>query len=299
MDAGRMLPAPGQGCLALEGREGDTTVSELAVELTDFAALVALTAERALVARAGRHVRHPGGRPRAAGGRRAGAGRLGGQRPTGPPGSATPRPARPQSRPRWAPGSASGCWPPGRARCWTASVSAVSEGMVYLVGAGPGDPGLMTRRSLELIAQADAILYDRLIPVDAMRGARADAELVFVGKAPGDVAMGQEDINATLVRLGQAGQAGGAPQGRRPVRVRPRRRGGRGAGRRRRAVRGGARRDRRRGRAGLRGHSRDAPRHRRRRRLRDRPRAPRQGRERPGLGGAGAPSRARWCCTWA
>ena len=78
--------------------------------------------------------------------------------------------------------------------------------MVYLVGAGPGDPGLMTRRSLELIADADAILYDRLIPADAMRGARADAELVFVGKAPGDVAMSQEDINATLVELGRAGK---------------------------------------------------------------------------------------------
>ena len=46
-----MLPAPGQGCLALEGREGDAAVGDLAVELTDFAALVALTAERALVAR--------------------------------------------------------------------------------------------------------------------------------------------------------------------------------------------------------------------------------------------------------
>ena len=78
--------------------------------------------------------------------------------------------------------------------------------MVYLVGAGPGDPGLMTRRSLELIAAADAILYDRLIPADAMRGARADADLVFVGKAPGDVAMSQEDINAKLVELGQAGR---------------------------------------------------------------------------------------------
>ncbi len=78
--------------------------------------------------------------------------------------------------------------------------------MVYLVGAGPGDPGLMTRRSLELIAAADAILYDRLIPADAMRGARADADLVFVGKAPGDVAMSQEDINATLVELGRAGK---------------------------------------------------------------------------------------------
>ena len=46
-----MLPAPGQGCLALEAREGDTATGELAVELTDFASLVALTAERALVAR--------------------------------------------------------------------------------------------------------------------------------------------------------------------------------------------------------------------------------------------------------
>jgi hydroxymethylbilane synthase len=46
-----MLPAPGQGCLALEGRDGDAGVSEVAVALTDFAALVALTAERALVAR--------------------------------------------------------------------------------------------------------------------------------------------------------------------------------------------------------------------------------------------------------
>ncbi len=51
VDAGVMLPAPGQGCLALEAREGDAATGELAVELTDFAALVALTAERALVAR--------------------------------------------------------------------------------------------------------------------------------------------------------------------------------------------------------------------------------------------------------
>ncbi|HYI38145.1 MAG TPA: uroporphyrinogen-III C-methyltransferase [Thermoleophilaceae bacterium] len=83
----------------------------------------------------------------------------------------------------------------------------MSDGMVYLVGAGPGDPGLMTRRSLELVAAADAILYDRLIPADAMRGAREDAELIFVGKAPGDVAMSQEDINAKLVELGGAGKS--------------------------------------------------------------------------------------------
>ncbi len=82
----------------------------------------------------------------------------------------------------------------------------MATGIVYLVGAGPGDPGLMTRRSLELIAAADAILYDRLIPADALDGAREDCELTYVGKAPGDVAMSQEDIGALLVELGQAGK---------------------------------------------------------------------------------------------
>jgi uroporphyrinogen III methyltransferase / synthase len=82
----------------------------------------------------------------------------------------------------------------------------MATGIVYLVGAGPGDPGLMTRRSLELIASADAILYDRLIPAGALDGARVDCELTYVGKAPGDVAMGQEEIGALLVELGRAGK---------------------------------------------------------------------------------------------
>ena len=74
-------------------------------------------------------------------------------------------------------------------------------GTVYLVGAGPGDPGLMTRRALELIAAADAILYDRLVPPGALDGARADADLRYVGKAPGAGAMAQEEINRLLVEL--------------------------------------------------------------------------------------------------
>ena len=81
----------------------------------------------------------------------------------------------------------------------------MAEGIVHLVGAGPGDPGLMTRRALELIAEADAILYDRLIPAGALDGARPDAELVYAGKAPGDVAMSQDEINARLVELGAKG----------------------------------------------------------------------------------------------
>jgi uroporphyrinogen III methyltransferase/synthase len=82
----------------------------------------------------------------------------------------------------------------------------MAEGIVYLVGAGPGDPGLMTRRSLELIAAADAILYDRLIPPGALEGARPDAELRYVGKEPGAPALTQEETNELIVELARAGK---------------------------------------------------------------------------------------------
>ncbi|HYH57748.1 MAG TPA: uroporphyrinogen-III C-methyltransferase [Thermoleophilaceae bacterium] len=78
--------------------------------------------------------------------------------------------------------------------------------MVHLVGAGPGDPGLMTRRSLELIAAADVILYDRLVPAGALDGARSDADLHYVGKSPGGESTSQKEINALLVEHGRAGR---------------------------------------------------------------------------------------------
>jgi uroporphyrinogen III methyltransferase / synthase len=80
-------------------------------------------------------------------------------------------------------------------------------GVVYLVGAGPGDPGLMTARSLELIAAADAIFYDRLIPPGALDGAREDAELVYVGKQPGVPSVPQEEIGERLVEAALAGKS--------------------------------------------------------------------------------------------
>jgi uroporphyrinogen III methyltransferase / synthase len=80
-----------------------------------------------------------------------------------------------------------------------------ARGRVYLVGAGPGDPGLLTARALELIASADVILHDRLIPVAALDGARADAELVFVGKQGGGDAVPQEHTEALMVERAQAG----------------------------------------------------------------------------------------------
>ena len=75
-------------------------------------------------------------------------------------------------------------------------------GVVYLVGAGPGDPGLMTARSLELIAAADTVYYDRLIPPGALDGARSDAELVYVGKIGGGAQMPQAEIDRLLIQYG-------------------------------------------------------------------------------------------------
>ena len=94
-------------------------------------------------------------------------------------------------------------------------------GVVYLVGAGPGDPGLMTARSLELIASADAIFYDRLIPPEALDGARRDAELAYVGKSPPDVpvidppygrsitgtSVSQAEIHERLIEAAHAGRS--------------------------------------------------------------------------------------------
>ncbi len=80
-------------------------------------------------------------------------------------------------------------------------------GVVYLVGAGPGDPGLMTARSLELIASADAVFYDRLIPPGALDGVRPDAELVYVGKRPGVPSVPQEEIGERLIEAARAGRS--------------------------------------------------------------------------------------------
>lgn len=77
---------------------------------------------------------------------------------------------------------------------------------VYLVGAGPGDPGLLTARALQLIASADVIVYDRLIPATALDGARPDAQLLYAGKEGGGPSASQEEIEALLLEHGAAGR---------------------------------------------------------------------------------------------
>jgi uroporphyrin-III C-methyltransferase/precorrin-2 dehydrogenase/sirohydrochlorin ferrochelatase len=84
-------------------------------------------------------------------------------------------------------------------------------GIVHLVGAGPGNPDLLTLRAARLIAQADVVVYDRLVGADILDLACRDAQLIYVGKARARHTLPQDEINALLVRL--------ALEGRRVVRL--------------------------------------------------------------------------------
>ena len=77
---------------------------------------------------------------------------------------------------------------------------------VHLVGGGPGDPGLITSRGLELLRTADVVVHDRLIGAELLQEARADAELIDAGKGPGHAPYTQAEINALLVDRARLGR---------------------------------------------------------------------------------------------
>ncbi|MCK9609214.1 MAG: siroheme synthase CysG [Methylomonas sp.] len=81
-----------------------------------------------------------------------------------------------------------------------------NQGEVYLIGAGPGDPDLLTFKALRLLQQADVIVYDRLVSIDVLDMARRDAEKIYVGKQRDNHSLPQESINQLLIDLALAGK---------------------------------------------------------------------------------------------
>jgi uroporphyrinogen III methyltransferase/synthase len=225
LDIAHFVPAPGQGLLALQGRAEDARVRAAVETILDQDASACLQAERAVARALGASCNTPLGAYAAP----AGCGCLHLRAWVGlPDGSAwlldellggfyDPEELGARVAARL---EAAGA----RELLERAEETAVERehpestrsegtrprtGRVYLVGAGPGDPGLLTARALELIARADTILYDRLIPAGALDGARADAELLFVGKMshhPGGESVPQEHTQALMIERARAGR---------------------------------------------------------------------------------------------
>src|SRR5699024_8636174 len=76
-------------------------------------------------------------------------------------------------------------------------------GKVYIVGAGPGDPDLLTIKGLKAIKNADVIIYDRLVSKEILTYAKENAKLIYCGKEPGKHALIQENINHLLCQYGR------------------------------------------------------------------------------------------------
>src|SRR5947208_2256836 len=82
----------------------------------------------------------------------------------------------------------------------------MKKGMVYLVGAGPGDAGLLTLRGAELLARADVVVYDALVNPDLLQLASKPVEIIYGGKRANDHAIPQDELNRLLIAKAQEGK---------------------------------------------------------------------------------------------
>ena len=170
---------------------------------------------------------------------------------------------------------------------------------VFLVGAGPGSPGLLTVRAAEVLARADLVLHDQLVPERLLELAPPTAAQGLRPR-PARPAPGQVPAHPQAAhRVGEGRQDGRAAQGRRPAHLRPRRRGGRGAARRGRRLRDRPRRDRGARRRGVPRNPAHPPPPRQRRRPRHRATSCRTSPATGSTGRRSPPSPARWRSTWA
>lgn len=185
MDAVGMIPAPAQGVLALEIRDGDNVLREMLDSLADEESHVTAMAEREFLRLAGGDCHMSVGAycEKCEDGTYLFYGLLGdevtvarGEEPAQLAGQAIQKLSCPRQ-----------------------SMTGKKSGRVYLLGAGPGDPGLLTVRGREILERADCIIYDRLVAPELLSYARAACEKIYVGKENHHHTMKQEEIQALLV----------------------------------------------------------------------------------------------------
>ncbi len=178
-----MVPAPAQGILALEIREGETRLQELLDALSDEETDLAAEAERGFLREIGGDCHVPVG----AVCRRQPGGLLRLDVMFGD-----------ETGSRMAFASVLGRNPVQLAKEAAVSIRRQMAGTVYLVGGGPGDPGLITVRGIQMLREADCIIYDRLSPPELLEEAKPGCERIYVGKADRRHTMEQEEINRLL-----------------------------------------------------------------------------------------------------
>ena len=185
LDAEAFLPAPAQGVLALEIRNKDTGLLKMLDALCEEETVCAVEAERGFLREIGGDCHIPVG----AFARRGKDGKMLLSAMFG---------NRTGSKLAYA--TACGTDPKVLAKEAAARIRQQMAGTVFLVGAGPGDPGLITVKGLATIQEADCIVYDRLSSPELLREAKPGCELIYAGKESHNHTMKQEEINWLLVK---------------------------------------------------------------------------------------------------